>query len=84
MATDGALSKHERAESYARQAAEAERRGDHLRAAVLYRAAFIALESTGEGEQLESNRGHDARRQWSAGGDTARAAAAADCSNEAE
>lgn len=84
MATDGALSTREQAETYARQAAEAERRGDHRRAALLYRAAFIALESNGDAEQLDSARGHDARRQWPAGGDTARAPAAADCSNEAE
>lgn len=59
MATDGELGRRERAETYARQAAEAERRGDHLRAALLYRAAFIALESNGEAEQLESARAHD-------------------------
>ena len=84
MATDGAVSRRERAETYARQAAEAERRGDHRRAAMLYQAAFIALEDNEGAEQLDSARGNDARRPWSAAGDPARAAAAADCSNEAE
>lgn len=84
MATDGELDKRERAETYARQAAEAERRGDHLRAAVLYRAAFIALESSGEGEHPDSAPVHDGRRGWPAAGNPARPARVADCCDEAE
>jgi hypothetical protein len=40
--------RRERAEAYALQAAEAEQRGDHRMAAVLYQAAFLALESNDE------------------------------------
>jgi hypothetical protein len=48
MAADIRPGKRERAEAYALEAADAERRGDHRAAAMLYQAAFLALESNDE------------------------------------
>lgn len=48
MAANIQLGRRERAEAYALQAAEAERRGDHRTAAMLYQAAFLELESNDE------------------------------------
>jgi hypothetical protein len=50
--------RRERAEAYAFQAAEAARRGDHRQAAVLYQAAFLALETkdeSGEPDELSAD-----------------------------
>lgn len=68
MPSDVRSGKRERAEAYAVQAAEAARRGDHRKAAVLYQAAFLALEKhddSAEGDELIAGGDSPAARERS-------------------
>ncbi len=49
MATDSRTGRRERAEAYARQAAEAASRGEYRNAAALYKVAVLALAGDDEG-----------------------------------
>jgi hypothetical protein len=76
MASDVRTGRRERAEMYALEAADAARRGDHRKAAALYQAAFIALESNDEDEALDefASDGRAPEQQQAAGQSGAQAA----------
>lgn len=81
MPSDVRSGKRERAEAYASEAAEAARRGDHRKAAMLYQAAFLALENRDGGELGEP---HDDGADTTDEPSAPAAMVEADCPEEAE
>jgi hypothetical protein len=83
MASDLRASRRERAEAYAQEAAEAARLGEHRKAAALYHAAFMALESDDEGERGEALGTDEPSRERQGDPEQAQVKVGADCLDEA-
>jgi hypothetical protein len=82
MASDVRASRRERAEAYAQEAAEAAARGEHRKAAALYHAAFMALESDDEVDG-RAELGQERSREHHGDPEQAQVEVGADCLDEA-